>query len=279
MEHIKKYVISQFERFLREDDVEWDLTSMYFAHEKSHFDVLLKDESYVPDLFIFRWILEHYGIEVLDTKQGGFFKDTILFRLKGDASDLLAIERSFLNLLSHFLGVSTLTKKAVMIRDEISPRTRIAGTRKTYPGLRYFEKMAILLSGGDTHRFSLKDMVMIKDNHIVLCGGDIKKLIREIRQKVGFSKKIEVEVDSIARLKEVIDEDVDIIMLDNFTPSKIKTAMDIIRAKNDRVLVEASGGITLDNLRDYLETGVDIISMGSLIYSAPWINISMEASQ
>lgn len=277
MEHIKEYVTLQFERFLREDDVEWDYAGMYFSGKRAHFNVLLKDESYVPELFIFKWILEHYKIEVLDIKESGFFKDTPILKLKGNASTLLAIERSFLNLLSHFLGVSTMTRKAVLMAEEISPNTRIAATRKTYPGLRYFEKMAVWLSGGDTHRFSLKDMVMIKDNHITLYGKNIKDLIKDVRNKVGFSKKIEIEVDSISMLKEVLEADVDIVMLDNFAPSEVEEAIRIIKASNKKILVEISGGITLDNLKDYLRTGVDIISMGSLTHSAPWINVSMEA--
>ena len=276
MEHLKKYVISEFERFLREDNVEWDIAGRFFAKKKACFEVLLKEEAYVPELFMFRWILEHYGIDIIGIKESGFFNNATLFKLKGDASTTLALERTFLNLLSHFLGIATITRKAVLEAEKISPDTRIAATRKTYPGLRFFEKMTVYLAGGDTHRFSLRDMIMLKDNHIALWGKDIGELIRKVRKESGFSRKIEVEVSSISMLKEVLKEDVDIVMLDNFSPLEVREAMDIVRSCNKNITVEVSGGITLENLKDYLTCKVDVISMGSIIHSAPWINVSME---
>lgn len=276
MEHVKKYVLSEFERFLREDDVEWDSASWIFANKKGCFKVILKDRAYVPKLFMFRWILEHYGIDVVSMKDSDFFSNTIIFELKGDVRTMLALERTFLNLLSHFLGVATLTKKVVLEAEKISPNTRIAATRKTYPGLRYFEKMAVYLAGGDTHRFSLKDMIMLKDNHLSLWKGHIRDLLDKIRQNSSFSKKIEVEVSNISMLKQVLELDVDVVMLDNFTPLEVRKAIEIVKSSNKKVIVEVSGGITISNVKDYLTCKVDVISMGSIIHSAPWIDVSLE---
>ncbi|GEM_PF-2759529 len=276
MEILKEHVLSEFSRFLREDNPEWDVAGIIFSKKKACFEVLLKSEAYVPQLYIFRWILENYGIDVTGIREPGFFSNIQLFELKGEASTILALERTFLNLLSHFLGVATVTRKAVMKAEEVSPDTRIAATRKTYPGLRFFEKMAVYLAGGDTHRVSLRDMVMLKDNHIALWDGDLENLIEETRKKTGFSRKIEIEVDSLQMLKRVLDSDIDIVMLDNFTPLEVRKAVDMIRSRNKRITIEVSGGITLSNLKDYLACKVDVISMGSLIHSAPWINVSME---
>ncbi len=277
MNLLKKAVIEEFDRFLKEDDVAWDFHDFLYAQKEGEFSVLLKEQAFVPSLFIFEWILKEHGLEITyQAEKEGFYETCEIIRFKGNATQALQIERSFLNLLSHFLGVATVTRKAVLMAEEEGAGTKIAATRKTYPGLRLFEKLAVYLAGGDTHRLSLKDMVMVKDNHIRLYGGNLLDLIFHIKKHTSFTKKIEVEVENLNMLKEILKAPVDIVMLDNFSPDEVTEAIEIIKESGKDVIIEASGGITLSNLREYLKTGVHVISMGSIIHSAPFINVSME---
>ncbi len=280
MELLKRTILKEFERYLQEDDVAWDYHDLLYFDETGEFSILLKEKAFVPALFVFNWILKEYGLEVLShVNTPGFYENCELIKLRGNATVALQIERSFLNLLSHFLGVATMTRKAVKMVEEEGVDTKIAATRKTYPGLRLFEKLAVYLAGGDTHRFSLKDMVMIKDNHIRLFKGTITELVLRVKSSTSFTRKIEIEVENLDMLKKVLDAPVDIIMLDNFSPSEIKEAVRIVRGTRKDIILEASGGITLSNLKEYLHTGVDVISMGSIIHSAPFINVSMEVAR
>ncbi len=276
MEFLRRTVLEEFNGFLKEDDVQWDFHDILYKNIQGEFSIILKEKAFVPEVFVFRWILEDQGMSISHEIEPGFYEEGEIFRFKGNANTALQIERTFLNLLSHFIGVSTLTKKAVLIANKNGIGIKIAATRKTYPGLRLFEKMAVYLAGGDTHRLSLKDMVMIKDNHIRLYGTNLKELILNVKHETSFSKKIEVEVENLNMLKEILDTPVDIVMLDNFSPEEIKRAVEIIKNSGKHILVEVSGGINLSNLEDYIIEGINIISMGSIIHSAPYVNISME---
>ncbi|HIH75115.1 MAG TPA: carboxylating nicotinate-nucleotide diphosphorylase, partial [Methanosarcina sp.] len=154
--------------------------------------------------------------------------------------------------------------------------TRIACTRKTTPGIRKFEKLAVAAGGGDTHRFNLSDAVMIKDNHIKLMG--IEAAIKAAQKTSSFTQKIEVEVESAEDAALAAELGVDIIMLDNMQPEAIKETLSILEEKGLRrsVIVEASGGISPSNLEGYAKTGVDVISMGSIIHKSRWIDFSLE---
>ena len=156
-----------------------------------------------------------------------------------------------------------------------SETTRVACTRKTTPGIRKFEKLAVAAGGGDTHRFNLSDSVMIKDNHIKLMG--IEAAI-EAAKKTSFTRKTEVEVESAENAVLAAKLGADIIMLDNMQPEAIRETLDILKEKGlrDSVIVEASGGISQVNLEGYAKTGVDVISMGSLIHKSRWIDMSLE---
>jgi len=201
----------------------------------------------------------------------------IILEVRGSGSALLKVERVLLNLLSHMSGVATATAELVNIAKKNGSSTRIASTRKTLPGLRYFEKRAVELGGGDTHRLRLDDAVLIKDNHLALAGS-ITESVRKAKAKVSFTKKIEVEATTPDQAVEAALAGADIILLDNMTPSEVKKSVSLLEARKlrDRLLIEVSGGIIRENLASYAKTGVDVISVGSITHSAKAIDMSME---
>lgn len=202
---------------------------------------------------------------------------TIVLEVKGTGSGLLKVERTLLNLLSHMSGVATATAELVAIAEKNGSSARIACTRKTLPGLRYFEKRAVELGGGDTHRLRLDDAVLIKDNHLELTGS-IKDAVRKAKARVSFTKKVEVEVTSPDQAVEAAIAGADIILLDNMRPQQVKKSLGSLESRNirDRVTVEVSGGITRENISNYAIKGVDVISVGSITLSAKAIDMSLE---
>src|SRR5699024_2986968 len=188
--------------------------------------------------------------------------------VSGPIRAILMGERVVLNLLQRMSGIATTTKQAVI--NLKSHQTKLCDTRKTTPGLRIFEKYAVTCGGGFNHRNSLYDGVMIKDNHIA-ASGSITKAIQKVRNQLGPMVKIEVEIETVEQVLEAVEAKCDIIMLDNRTPSEIKTLLQYIP---DAILTEASGGITMENLADYGRTGVDYISLGFLTHSTSALDIS-----
>ncbi|TMH96028.1 carboxylating nicotinate-nucleotide diphosphorylase, partial [Candidatus Bathyarchaeota archaeon] len=190
---------------------------------------------------------------------------------------LLKVERVLLNLLSHMSGVATATAELVKIAKKEGSSTRIACTRKTLPGLRHFEKRAVELGGGDTHRLRLDDAVLIKENHLELAGS-ITETVKRAKAKVSFTRKIEVEATSPEQAVEAGLAGADIVLLDNMMPQEVKRSVRLLEAKKlrDRILVEVSGGITRENLASYVQTSVDVISVGSITNSARAIDMSLE---
>ena len=202
----------------------------------------------------------------------------LILSAKGPARALLGVERTLLNLLSHMSGVATATADFVSTAQNGSGRKiRIAGTRKTLPGLRYFEKRAVQLGGGDMHRLRLDDAVLIKDNHLALAGS-ITKSVRKAKDTVSFTKKVEVEVTTPDQAVEAAKAGADVVLLDNMTPKEVERSVAMLKAENlrDRILVEASGGIRKENLASYAKTGVDVISVGAITHSAAAVDMSME---
>lgn len=202
--------------------------------------------------------------------------NTAIFQARGPARELLSVERTLLNLLSHMSGVASATADLAAVAKR-EGKARVACTRKTIPGLRYFEKKAVQIGGGDTHRLRLDDAVLIKDNHLALAGS-IDKCVREAKSKVSFTKKVEVEATEPEQLIEAARAGADIVLLDNMTPEKIEQSLSLLEKEHlrSRVLVEASGGITKENVARYARTGVDVISVGAITHSAKAIDISMK---
>ena len=196
-------------------------------------------------------------------------------RIDGPAAVLLAGERTALNLLQHMSGIATLTRAFV---DKIrGTGARIVDTRKTTPGLRLIEKYAVSAGGGGNHRFGLDDGVLIKDNHIALAGG-IKRAVELARNAASHLLKVEVEVSSLVQAREAFEARADVIMLDNMSAPDIAAAVRLIREHAPDTIIEASGNITLDSVRDVAESGVNLISVGAITHSARAVDISMKIS-
>lgn len=194
-------------------------------------------------------------------------------RIEGPANVLLTGERTALNLLQRLSGVATLTKAYV---DAVSGTSaHIVDTRKTTPGLRVLEKYAVTVGGGQNHRFGLDDGVLIKDNHIALAGG-VRRAIEMARRAVTHLMKIEVEVQNQSQLREAIASRADVIMLDNMEVEEIRRSVEVIREKAPYAIIEVSGGVRLETVREFAECGVDLISVGAITHSATAIDISLK---
>lgn len=204
-------------------------------------------------------------------KDGDEVKEhTQIAEVKGEARSILKGERLALNFLQRISGIATKTSKYVeQVKDY---DTRIVDTRKTTPNLRLIEKWAVRLGGGHNHRMGLYDAVLIKDNHIKSAGG-ISEAISKVRDKIPHTVKIEVEVEKLKGVQEALENKADIIMLDNMSLENMAKSVDLI---DDKAITEASGGITLDNVKDVAETGVDVISVGALTHQIESIDISLD---
>ena len=197
----------------------------------------------------------------------------VIARTSGFADVLLAGERLALNLMQRLSGIATLTRRYVRAIEGTG--AQIVDTRKTTPGLRMLEKYAVLSGGGRNHRFGLDDGVLIKDNHIALAGG-VGAAVERARGAVGHLHKVEVEVSNERDLREAITSGADILLLDNLTPEETRARVALARELSPQVLLEASGGIRLENVRAYAEAGVDLISVGALTHSARAMDISFK---
>jgi len=196
---------------------------------------------------------------------------TALMHINGDARAALSAERVALNFLQHLSGIATATN--AFVRKVGQGKTRICCTRKTTPGLRALEKYAVRCGGGFNHRFGLDDAILIKDNHIAVAGS-IHAVLERARAHAGHLVKIEIEVDSLSQLQEVIDCGLaDVVLVDNFDVASMKKAVAMV---NGRLVIEASGGITLDNIADIAATGVDYASSGALTHSAPALDVGLD---
>lgn len=193
-------------------------------------------------------------------------KNTCLLTVKGSTIDLLTAERTALNFLGHLSGIATLTQ--LWVKEVANTNAKIRDTRKTTPGLRLLEKYAVRVGRGVNHRLSLNDQALIKDNHIV-AAGSIKNAISKVKDKFP-ALECEIEVDNLNQLDEALEADASFILLDNFSIDDLKSA---VKKVNKTALLEASGGITLENARNIASTGVDFLAVGALTHSAPVLDI------
>ncbi len=195
--------------------------------------------------------------------------------VRGQARALLSGERAATNLLQRLCGIATLTRR--FVESVHGTQAKILDTRKTTPGLRAFEKYAVTVGGGINHRFGLDDAILIKDNHIRLAGG-ISAAIKTARQHENRSHRFEVEVTTLEELQEALRYNLDAVLLDNMNPKMVRQAVACVRAHEhgNKIVVEASGGMTLDNVRAFAEAGVDWISIGALTHAAPAVDMSFK---
>ncbi|MCK5512195.1 MAG: carboxylating nicotinate-nucleotide diphosphorylase [Thermodesulfovibrionia bacterium] len=199
-------------------------------------------------------------------------KDTVIARISGSTRGLLMAERTALNFLQRLSGIATLTRKfAESVRGI---QVKVVDTRKTTPGIRIFEKYAVKVGGGTNHRLGLFDGILIKDNHINVAGS-IEKAVSMAKKNVQHMLRVEVEVKNITQVRSALSAGVEIIMLDNMSLENTKKSVKIIRSHSPHVIIEASGNITMNNIRHVAETGVDLISIGALTHSATAVDISM----
>jgi nicotinate-nucleotide pyrophosphorylase (carboxylating) len=203
----------------------------------------------------------------------------VILELTGDAQTILSAERTLLNIISRMSGIATSTRRLKEKLKEVTSTAIIAATRKSAPGLLYFDKKAVIIGNGDPHRLHLDDMVLIKDNHIAIVGS-VEVAVKKAKQNISFSKKIEVEVTTDHDALKAAQAGADIIMLDNFFPHQIKNVNEILKKNGFRsVLLEASGGIKEENILEYASTGVDILSLGELTHSPKALDFSLEIIQ
>lgn len=272
-------LFSQIGAFLQEDLGRGDITTqsavMRQQHARGRF--LAKEPMVVAGLeaaeAVFSTLDSQQQIEAFVSDGDEVEAGKVIARTSGFADVLLGGERLALNLLQRLSGIATLTRQ--FVRAVEGTNAQIVDTRKTTPGLRMLEKYAVLAGGGRNHRFGLDDGVLIKDNHIALAGG-VATAVERARKAVGHLHKVEVEVASEAMLREAIKSGADIIMLDNQTPEETARLVRIARELDPRVLLESSGGVTLETVRAYAEAGVDLVSVGALTHSARAMDISFK---
>ncbi len=224
-------------------------------------------------------LAEYLGLKVkAKVADGDAVKNKqVLMEISGNAQTILSAERTMLNLLSRMSGIATATRTLTEKIKKAGAKTKIAATRKSAPGLLYFDKRAVVIGGGDPHRLHLDDMVLIKDNHITIVGSP-EEAVKKAKANVSFSKKIEVEVTNVADVLKVAQAGADAILLDNFTVKQVKEAADLLEKAGflGKVILEASGGIAAEDILDYAAAKVDVISMGQLTHSVKALDISLE---
>lgn len=266
---------------LREDIGDGDHSSLACVPENAvgKATLFVKDDGILAGVELAEMIFKRYDpsmeIEIFIPDGTAVKKGDIAFQVKGSSRSILATERLVLNFMQRMSGIATQTNQIVRLLDGLN--TQLLDTRKTTPGIRYMEKWAVRIGGGKNHRFALYDMIMLKDNHLDYAGG-IKPAIERTNaylKSTGKDLKIEVEVRNEAELDEVLEiGNVNRIMLDNFTPDQIKAVLPRIPKIYE---VEASGGITMETIRSFAETGVDFISVGALTHSFKSLDLSLKA--
>ena len=277
MDNIINYILEEDEGFS-------DITSNALIDKDYNVSgqIISKDTGIAAGMDIVYDIFDNKCVEVTKLVEDGTLinKGDVLFELLGNARDILLLERTALNISMRMSGVATSTYNIIKKVQDINPNIRIAGTRKTSPAFAKFDKEAISIGGGDTHRFALDDMVLIKDNHIATVGS-VEEALKRAIENTSFTKKIEIEVENIDDAVLVAQMGADIVMLDNFNPDDISECLNKLEelGLRDNVLIEVSGGITKDNILDYAGLNIDIISLGALTHSTRSLDFSLRIDE
>jgi nicotinate-nucleotide pyrophosphorylase (carboxylating) len=272
-------LFSQIGAFLNEDLGRGDITtqSTVMRQQRARGRFLAKEPMVVAGLeaaeAVFSTLDAQQQLEAFVSDGDEVEAGKVIARTSGFADVLLAGERVALNLMQRLSGIATLTRSFARALE--GTEAQIVDTRKTAPGLRMLEKYAVVAGGGRNHRFGLDDGVLIKDNHIALAGG-VATAVERARAAVGHLHRIEVEVSTHDDVREAIRSGADILLLDNLSPEETRAAVVLARELKPDILLESSGGITLENVRAYAETGVNLISVGALTHSARAMDISFK---
>jgi len=277
----KKVLEEKIRKFLDEDIGQGDITTNLTIPSRTivEAEVIAKESGTIAGVEEVLAFLESSGFQVKALVSDGsrVNKKTTILNVVGDARTLLSIERTLLNILTRMSGIATTTSRLIEKVRRAGYNTRIACTRKAAPGLLYFDKKAVMIGGGDPHRLHLDDLVLIKDNHLVVVG-NVGEAVKKVRDAVSFSKKIEIEVSTDREALEAAKAGADILMLDNFSPQQIKKTIELLDREGLRgkVLIEASGGINERSILEFAATGADILSLGEITHSAKALDISLE---
>jgi nicotinate-nucleotide pyrophosphorylase (carboxylating) len=265
---------------LKEDLAYGDITTELLIEPKTVEAVVIsRSEGVAAGMQVARELLEMVGITVLEALKDGqtIDEDQSILRMRGINRSILMIERTLLNILARMGGIASITAEYIQRAKQVNPDVRIAATRKTAPGLRWLDKMAVTIGGGDTHRIALHDMVLIKDNHIDAMG-DLARAITRAKSKASFVRKIEVEVSSSEDAMTAIENGADLVMLDNMSIDDMNSTMKILeeRGYREKAMVEASGNVDMENIADVVAIGVDVVSIGSLTHSVKALDLTLE---
>jgi len=270
--NIKKELL----RFISEDIQGGDITSVLLPKKKIKAKIISRQEGVLAGVKFAGDIFRLKGCNVKIIKKDGakLKSNQIILQISGNAGTVLSCERTALNLLSRMSGIATQTNFLVSKIRKINRKTKLYSTRKTAPGLRFFDKEAIMIGGGHKHRMSLNDMVMIKDNHLLITNS-MGGIIKSARKR---HKHVEVEVENQRDAILAASSGATIVMLDNFSPVQIKKTITTLQKKKLRkkVKLEVSGGINSKNITAYAKTGVDMISVGSITNSVKGLDLSLE---
>ena len=262
--------------FLKEDIGHYDLTSTILIDENTYgnFSLNAREDLILSGidaaLHIFRKCEPNCDIEILAQDSNSLAIGDVIATIAGPARNILMGERTALNLLQHMSGIATQTAKYVAKISNTN--AKLLDTRKTTPGLRILEKHAVTCGGGQNHRLGLDNGVMIKDNHIALCGG-LKEAVKKVKENIPVLVKVEVECDRLDQVKEALEAGADMLLLDNMDLSTLVEAVKIV---NHKIPLEASGGVSLETIGDIALTGVDFISVGRITQSSPSVDIGLD---
>ena len=260
-------------RFLSEDLGKGDISSALLPRKKIKARIISRQNAIVAGVKFAKEIFALKGCQVRILKKDGskVKRNQTILEISGSPQAILSCERTALNLLSRMSGIATQTNE--LVKKISSKKTKLYATRKTAPGLRFFDKEAVLIGGGEKHRMSLDQMVMLKDNHLSV--EPLEKLVKKAKTK---HKKIEVEVETQKDAILAAKSGANIIMLDNFTPKNISRTISALKklGLRNKVKLEASGGINVSNISRFAQTGVDMISVGSITNSVSGIDLSLE---
>lgn len=271
----------KFLEWVKEDIPYWDYTTKTLIPEdvEAVAEVKAGEECIVAYVEEVASVLEKLGLKVNFMRRSGekVAAGEVILEVKGKASKILEVERTILNVLGRASGVATETWKYVEKAKKINPRVRIAATRKTTPGLRSLEKKAVLVGGGDTHRLSLSDTILIKDNHLKLIGS-IEEAVEKAKRLSSFTKKVEVEVENVEDALKAARAGADIIMLDNMMPDQVREVIGKLEAEGlrEKVIIEVSGGINEENISEYAKLDVDVISIGRITRNARIVDFNLD---
>ncbi len=265
-------------RYLNEDIPSGDVTSRAVIPDRRCVARITgKENAVISGIAEADALCNHCGITFTRrVSEGAEIKaGTLIAELEGNAANILMVERTMLNLISRMSGIATATRRAVKAAEEANPKVRIAGTRKTAPGLRLCDKQALITGGADPHRMSLSDMILIKDNHLALV--PLEEAVRKARAYSRYVN-VEVEVETAEDALAAARAGADIILLDNMLPRDVQGTLDLLTENTlrDTVIIEVSGNITPDTLESYAVLGIDTISMGSLTHTVKNIDISLD---